>query len=243
MNGCSCESVKVFLIRKCLDLRGTRTPNLRIQCLTPYAIQSRVHPENYPDICTFYASIFMHLRHYIFPFSFCLSIFITVVQFLPREMRQMLSILWSRIGRNNHNHGPCLTTATWCCRKNFSQWERSFLWKLRYHWLKRLRQRQITVVRQGPGVMMWQALNPDYVWELKTQNQCQGEMEGYFLLPTPCMEFCLRSLVYGMLWCGTCQFYPYPARLPYWHLGQSYLPASKASLKNMGKQITWIHSN
>ena len=46
--------------------------------------------------------------------------------------------------------GLCLTTATWRCRKNFSQWELSFLWKLRCHWLKGLRQRQIAVVRQGP---------------------------------------------------------------------------------------------
>ena len=45
-----------------------------------------------------------------------------------------------------------LITATWCCRNNFSQWERSFLWKLRCHWLKELRQRQIVVVRQGPAV-------------------------------------------------------------------------------------------
>ena len=44
-----------------------------------------------------------------------------------------------------------LTTATWRCRKNFSQWERSCLWKLRYHWLKDLPQLQIDVVRQGPG--------------------------------------------------------------------------------------------
>ena len=36
--------------------------------------------------------------------------------------------------------GPCFTTATWRCRKIFSQWERSFLWKLRSHWLKGLRQ-------------------------------------------------------------------------------------------------------
>ena len=46
--------------------------------------------------------------------------------------------------------GPCFTTATWCCRKNFSRWERSFLWKLHCHWLKGLRQCQIIVVRQGP---------------------------------------------------------------------------------------------
>ena len=32
--------------------------------------------------------------------------------------------------------GHCLTIVTWCCRKNFSQWEHSFLWQLRIHWLK-----------------------------------------------------------------------------------------------------------
>ena len=47
--------------------------------------------------------------------------------------------------------GPCLTTATWRSRKNFNQWERNFLWKLRCHWVKGLRRRQIAVVRQGPG--------------------------------------------------------------------------------------------
>ena len=47
--------------------------------------------------------------------------------------------------------GPGLTTATWRCRENFSQWKCSFLWKLRYHLLKGSRQHQIAVVRQGPG--------------------------------------------------------------------------------------------
>ena len=45
--------------------------------------------------------------------------------------------------------GPCLTTATWGCRKDLSQRELSFLWKLHCHWLKGMR-RQITVVGQGP---------------------------------------------------------------------------------------------
>ena len=40
--------------------------------------------------------------------------------------------------------GPCFTTSTWHCRKNFSQWKRNFLWRLRYHWLKRLPQRQVS---------------------------------------------------------------------------------------------------
>ena len=47
--------------------------------------------------------------------------------------------------------GPCHTTAKWRCRKKFSQWECSFHWKLRCHWLEFLRQQcQIAVVRQGP---------------------------------------------------------------------------------------------
>ena len=62
----------------------------------------------------------------------------------------------------------CLTTATWRCRKNFSQWERSFLWKLCCHWLKGWRQRQIAVVRQGPGTHRshWTSLSSDQglVW-------------------------------------------------------------------------------
>ena len=51
--------------------------------------------------------------------------------------------------------GPCLTTATWCCRKYFGQWKRSFLWKLRPHWLKDIRQRQIAVVRQCNELNCW----------------------------------------------------------------------------------------
>ena len=36
--------------------------------------------------------------------------------------------------------GICIITVTWHCSKTFSQWECSFLWKLRCHWLKVLRQ-------------------------------------------------------------------------------------------------------
>ena len=71
--------------------------------------------------------------------------------------------------RTMHAPGPCLTTATWCCRKNFSQWECSFLWKLRCHWLKGLRQRQIAVVRQRPGTdLIWNLIvqGPSYIiWD------------------------------------------------------------------------------
>ena len=54
---------------------------------------------------------------------------------------------WMKI----HVTGPCITNVFATCRKNFSQWERSFLWKLRCHWLKFLRRVAKTLVIQGPG--------------------------------------------------------------------------------------------
>ena len=42
--------------------------------------------------------------------------------------------------------------ATWHCHKNFSQWECCYHWKLRCYWLNFLRQRQFTVIIQGPGI-------------------------------------------------------------------------------------------
>ena len=47
--------------------------------------------------------------------------------------------------------GPCITTAVWCSCKNFSQWQCSFRWKLRSHWLKLLWQHHVALVIQGPG--------------------------------------------------------------------------------------------
>ena len=58
----------------------------------------------------------------------------------------MLHILMSQ----GKSVGPCVTTAIWRYRKPFSQWQHSFLWKLRFHWLKFLRQHHVAVVRQGP---------------------------------------------------------------------------------------------
>ena len=48
--------------------------------------------------------------------------------------------------------GPCITNVIATCRKNFSQWESSFLWKLRCHWLKFLRRVAKTLVIQGPAL-------------------------------------------------------------------------------------------
>ena len=47
--------------------------------------------------------------------------------------------------------GPCITTAIWRSRMNFSQWQHNFQRKLRSHWLKILRQCHVAVVIQGPG--------------------------------------------------------------------------------------------
>ena len=54
--------------------------------------------------------------------------------------------------------GPCITNVIATCRKNFSQWESSFLWKLRCHWLKFLRPVAKTLVIQGP------VLGPQQPW-------------------------------------------------------------------------------
>ena len=47
----------------------------------------------------------------------------------------------------------CIINVIATCRKNFSQWESSFLWKLRCHWLKFLRRVAKTLVIQGPGLL------------------------------------------------------------------------------------------
>ena len=66
------------------------------------------------------------------------------------EASQDLAIKPARLV--NGSPGPCITNVIATCRKNFSQWERSFLWKLRCHWLKFLRRVAKTLVIQGPGL-------------------------------------------------------------------------------------------
>ena len=58
------------------------------------------------------------------------------------------------VGTWLHDRGPvaCITNVIATCRKNFSQWESSFLWKLRCHWLKFLRHVAKTLVIQGPDL-------------------------------------------------------------------------------------------
>ena len=42
--------------------------------------------------------------------------------------------------------------SNWRCRKHFSQWERSFQWKLCAHWIKCLRERPVALVKQDAGM-------------------------------------------------------------------------------------------
>ena len=57
--------------------------------------------------------------------------------------------LWRDVHMTPQGPWTCLTTAIWCSRNPFSQWQHSFL-KLRSHWLKFLLQRHVAVARQGP---------------------------------------------------------------------------------------------
>ena len=61
------------------------------------------------------------------------------------------SILGKTVFILQRGPGPCITNVIATCRKNLSQWERAFLWKLRCHWLKFLRRVAKTLVIQGPG--------------------------------------------------------------------------------------------
>ena len=74
---------------------------------------------------------------------------------LRRQIPRLTSITRCSMVRTGAARGPG-PSATWSCRNNLSQWERSFHWKLRCHWLEFLRQRQIAVVRQGP--VAWNTL-------------------------------------------------------------------------------------
>ena len=67
-----------------------------------------------------------------------------------RRHRAHYDVNLMRIARSSYP-GPCITPAIWRCRKTVSQWQGSFQWKLRSHWLKFLRQRPATVIVLGTG--------------------------------------------------------------------------------------------
>ena len=70
----------------------------------------------------------------------------------------MKTLLLRRVPAGTPIAGACLTTSIWRCRNLFIQWQHSFLWKLRSHWLKFLQQRHVAVVRQGPGTRMYSVI-------------------------------------------------------------------------------------
>ena len=61
------------------------------------------------------------------------------------------SALWHFI---EESPGPCITNVFATRRKNFSQWHHSFQRKLLSHWLKFLRHVAITLVIQGPVLLI-----------------------------------------------------------------------------------------
>ena len=77
----------------------------------------------------------------------------TLSTLLPFEIR----IHRSSVDFHHKRPGPCITNIIATCRKNFSQWERSFLWKLRCHWLELLRRVAKTLVIQGPVVKTFES--------------------------------------------------------------------------------------
>ena len=94
--------------------------------------------------CTGYTVSYMIYRRLwcaLFCYRYVIILLWTHLTYLPIWLPQC----------QRSNPGPCITNVIATCRKNFSQWESSFLWKLRYHWLKFLRRVAKTLVIQGPG--------------------------------------------------------------------------------------------
>ena len=74
---------------------------------------------------------------------------------IPCSQQRSISMFqWTAIHlaewRSGSVPGPCLNC--YCDMTLSQEWERSFHWKLRCHWLEFLWQRQIAVVRQGPAL-------------------------------------------------------------------------------------------
>ena len=93
-------------------------------------------------------TVMMWLFHISFELSHCISL---KCQMPVGRIYQhpWISLMW--LENDMRVPGPCITNVIATCRKNFSQRESSFLWKLRYDWLKFLRRVAKTLVIQGPG--------------------------------------------------------------------------------------------
>ena len=74
--------------------------------------------------------------------------------FTHSGMLKRCFVFFSPEERRFKGPGSCITNVIATCRKIFSQWERSFLWKLRCHWLKFLRHVAKRLVIQGPELLI-----------------------------------------------------------------------------------------
>ena len=113
--------------------------------------------------------------------------------------------------------GPCITNVIATCRKNFSQWESSFLWKLRCHWLKFLRRVAKTLVIQGPAlsrrvifsldstvfetIILYRCSTPNYQDELPYRCDIGGRTNSVDSEPTAtCISYWQRHLGIQTSW-------------------------------------------
>ena len=120
---------------------------IRVTC--PIASNSLLN-----DVSLFILFVFVQSSLINMSKAICVVFFLGAVIYISKPEKVVIYIPKSKCKKENikiNTAGPCLTTAIWRCRKNSSQWQRSFQWKLHSHWLKFLRQRHVAVVRQGPG--------------------------------------------------------------------------------------------
>ena len=99
----------------------------------------------------------------------------------------------------------CINVATWRCSKTFSQWERSFHWKLRCHWLKGLRQRLNAVVIQDPvypktNLTLVLFRKPIFIWIFLSEMLLVMNRTAFLwrlFVYSPCLHPCQSSLPSG----------------------------------------------
>ena len=108
----------------------------------------------------------------------------------------VVSALWILATLVPYSAGPCITNVIATCRKNFSQWHRSFQRKLRSHWLKFLRHVAITLVIQGPGLLHWhwakRVIDPvpmKWPWNILSKSRHNSVYPSWHKLQIPCTSY------------------------------------------------------
>ena len=106
--------------------------------------------------------------------------------------------------------GPVLLLQHDTVARIFSQWECSFHWKLRCHWLEFLQQRQIAVVRQDPGPYVWyksNIINFTFYFCFKFNSPNAGDGIFWLWRSIPCllMHWLLKALQYQLICYWLCR--------------------------------------